>query len=776
MAGVFLLLLYASPAALVLYWTMNNVFSVGKSLIFLRLFPHEKYVPDPEDKTFKDYVQGLKDAVKPCLTPDFYAFVVAIVLFGLQCRFLNVQYLGYVKLFLLIEVLTVVTALAALWGWFRRFRRKEENWYTLAKIFVAGLLFVVSFAIILYCRLHGAHAEAVKKLVFFGVIFAVILIYTCLSIILSWRMKHEKIAVPSKNMKSLYWWNILFLCVSITILWPVLVFLSSPADAETTVWTVFGSNLPILVVLLALAFVCFRLVEKEKCSKLAVLVLFLSILVVLYHYILPCNYGELDKAMLGMDEKLKNESIFPWLGDIAVLISVMLLAKICVRRYPVQSRNVVAVIFICLIGLTVIRMVKYIGSDDAKIVNAPAVAELPKNNDALNGYSKDGKNIVLFITDQFCGGYMENILKDHPEYKKDYSGFTWYKNAIALGNYTCGSIPSLFAGEDYSPERLNKMKGNGYDKIRESSKVMVDAFTSDNYKVSILGGGSSYMSPSWYKGINYTEKTPYANYYQQNYMGSDSAASMSPGPLFIMLSIFQNSPYFLKPIIYNDAGWLIFSEKAQFRTVEGVIKYEYGFMKLLPQVSNANEKGNTFKFIHSTLTHRPWCFKKDGTVVNPGEFSDEAAKSFWTGDAAYYTCSGFMPLFIDYINWLKANGVYDNTYIILISDHGNDYPEHNPFTDEHDFNRLNALFMIKPFGSSGDLKTDSNTFISLQDIPAFLKNAKDGTPVVIPKDRKVNPVYFIHLQTFLDTGNLEIIRSFEVSDNIFDEKNWKEIK
>jgi hypothetical protein len=410
-------------------------------------------------------------------------------------------------------------------------------------------------------------------------------------------------------------------------------------------------------------------------------------------------------------------------------------------------------------------------------VEKPSVrATLPRNNDVLNGYSKNGKNIVLFISDQFNGGYLENILKDHPEYKASYSGFTWYRNAVSLANYTCGSIPSLFAGEDYSPAELNKMKGNGYAKIMESASIMFNSFTCDNYKVSILGGSSSYLRSPRFKKINYSEKNPYGRYFKQNYMTSDQEVKMPQGPLFIMLSLFQNSPYFLKPIIYNDAGWLIFSDIALYGTIAGTVETEYGFVKLLPEVSNSKETGNTFKYIHSTLTHRPWCFKKDGTVTKPGEFADENAKSYWTRDAAYYTCSGFTKLFIDYIDWLKANGVYDNTYIILISDHGNDYPEHNPFIKDHDYSRLNSLFMVKPFGSTGDLKTDSDTLVSLQDIPAFLKNAKDGTPVVIPKDRKLYPVYFIHLQDFLDTGKLEIVRRFELKDNIYDEKNWKEIK
>jgi hypothetical protein len=115
-----------------------------------------------------------------------------------------------------------------------------------------------------------------------------------------------------------------------------LVFLSSPADAEASICSILRSNIPVLAILGVLSFVCFRFAGKETRSKLATLVLFLSIIVVLYHYILPCDYGELDKAVLGLEKKLDNKSIFPWIADIAVIISAMLLAKICIRKYLVQ--------------------------------------------------------------------------------------------------------------------------------------------------------------------------------------------------------------------------------------------------------------------------------------------------------------------------------------------------------------------------------------------------------------------------------------------------------
>ena len=57
----------------------------------------------------------------------------------------------------------------------------------------------------------------------------------------------------------------------------------------------------------------------------------------------------------------------------------------------------------------------------------------------------------------------------------------------------------------------------------------------------------------------------------------------------------------------------------------------------------------------------------------------------------------------------------------------------------------------------------------------FMKNALDGSPVVFVPDRSL-PVVRFASTNFLDTGIIEIIDAFEVSGDMFDPNNWKEIK
>ena len=141
---------------------------------------------------------------------------------------------------------------------------------------------------------------------------------------------------------------------------------------------------------------------------------------------------------------------------------------------------------------------------------------------------------------------------------------------------------------------------------------------------------------------------------------------------------------------------------------------------------------------------------------------------------------------VSYADWLKANGLYDNTSIILASDHGNDYSENNPLTPDgiesvlprNTFNRLNSLFMVKPAGAAGPIKVDS-TFASNGDIHAALqkalglKSAYSGSNV----HEGVSPrADFVSSRANFRTDGVAKYTIYRVKDSITDPKNWSREK
>jgi YidC/Oxa1 family membrane protein insertase len=796
MAGVFLLLLYASPAALVLYWTMNNVFSVGKSLIFLRLFPHEKYVPDPEDKSFKDYVQGFKDAVKPCLTPAFYLLAVVVVMFTFQCWQITFNKESFEKLFLVTSGVAFVALVAAFIAWFRRFlvSRKQGQgcaWTLILQLLFFGACYLGFAAFGFYGKMTHAEGGLLRKLVLISTVFADILLYVSAVYLCSSKRQAkssiQSVADPKPaELYGLYRWSAAFLVLFVTIISPVLVFLSSPAETGIPMRHLLFSNIPVAAALLVLAFVVWKLVQNKQ--SLVIVSVVAVLILILYQYILPNNFGELDRTVLGQADKLRRIPVFFYCLDVILLCTSGVVASILVRKFPAQCKTCVIVILVCLCGFTGVKSIKYGLSEKPAAVMAGDSAELPADNDLINGYSKAGKNVVLIVADMFSGGYMERILVECPEYREKLSGFTWHRNMLAAATETATSMPSIFAGEDYLPLAMNVMPGTGDEKINKAADILFRQAEKQGYKVSVVGGSSAYLGGATLNGTAHSELEPYQQYWEKvRNIQSDSARKVNQGYLFTMLTVFQGAPYFLKPVIYNDGGWLIFSKVALFWYVRSHVFSEYSFLDLLPEISNGQSQQNAFKYFHSCFTHIPYGIGEDGNLVDfNSQYPDEEHKSFIFGESAYYSAKKFIAFMIAYTDWLKRAGLYDNTTIILISDHGNDYSENNPLTPEgivtvvprDTFNRLNSLFMVKPAGASGAVKVN-NTFVSNGDIHAALQNALglESTYSGSTVHEGVSPrAEFASSRANFRTDGVSKYTIYKVTDSIFDPKNWQVTK
>ena len=178
---------------------------------------------------------------------------------------------------------------------------------------------------------------------------------------------------------------------------------------------------------------------------------------------------------------------------------------------------------------------------------------------------------------------------------------------------------------------------------------------------------------------------------------------------------------------------------------------------------------------------------EDGNLVDfNSQYPDEVHKSFIFGESAYYSAKKFITLMVAYTDWLKVNDLYDNTTVIIVSDHGNDYSSNNPLAPEgiesvlpkDTFNRLNSLFMVKPAGASGDIRVN-DTFASNGDINAALQKALGIKTVYSGSNvhEGVSPrADFTSSRANFRTDGVARYTIYRVKDSIADPKNWKVIK
>ena len=138
----------------------------------------------------------------------------------------------------------------------------------------------------------------------------------------------------------------------------------------------------------------------------------------------------------------------------------------------------------------------------------------------------------------------------------------------------------------------------------------------------------------------------------------------------------------------------------------------------------------------------------------------------------------------NWFDWLREEGVYDNTKIIIVSDHGyylNQTPELIHGGD--DMSNFFPLFMVKDFNSKGAFTT-SNEFMTNADVPTIATNGTISNPINPFTGKPINnDEKYAHDQMILlshewnpakNNGNtFKAGRWASITDNIWDRSDWE---
>ena len=152
-----------------------------------------------------------------------------------------------------------------------------------------------------------------------------------------------------------------------------------------------------------------------------------------------------------------------------------------------------------------------------------------------------------------------------------------------------------------------------------------------------------------------------------------------------------------------------------------------------------------------------------------------------------------MAAYVELAKWLeflKSNDLYDNTRVIIVSDHGyrlGQY-ENMQIWDDNDIECLNPVLLVKDFDSSGNLIID-NRFMTNADVPALavknlIKNPRNPfSGKKISSDAKKDDQYVTtnwewdiekNSGTTFDTEGDG--HWYSVHDDIFDLSNWTQLE
>ena len=466
-------------------------------------------------------------------------------------------------------------------------------------------------------------------------------------------------------------------------------------------------------------------------------------LVWILSFIMIVNYMffEADAGLLSPSLQYENVLEFPakvHMINLTVMAVVVVVCCLIMKKWRSAVATVLMVAVVALGGMATLNMVtiqKSVGD-----VSHVQEDEIPSFQ-----MSETGQNVVVIMLDRAMAGYIPYFFNEKPELKEQFEGFTYYPNTVSFGLLTNIATPALFGGYEYTPVEINKRASESLEsKHNEALKVMPVLFAENGFDVTVID--PPYAGYQWIPDLSVYDDYPEINSYLTKGKFSDPEHDLdvikNNHRNFFCFSIMKTMPTCVQGMIYNwgvynQVASTSYSNQVQFSmsVAEGLdIEFmeNYDVIQKLSQMTNITEDDtSTFLMMSNKTTHAPMILQEpeyipEGYVNN--EAYDAAHQDRFTVDGKqiridtelqmmhYHVNMAAMIQLGNWFDYLRENGIYDNTRIILVADHG--------FATFHfdemlmqNFNAENCypLLMVKDFNSSGFIVSDE--FMTNADVP-----------------------------------------------------------
>lgn len=322
-------------------------------------------------------------------------------------------------------------------------------------------------------------------------------------------------------------------------------------------------------------------------------------------------------------------------------------------------------------------------------------SQMALTNKEIFNYSKN-ENIIVIMSDTFEGTYMNEILEKRPEYKEKLKDFTYFDNCTGVSFYTYSSMPTLLTGEESKVgNTLRENVDLCFNNTNMYQVLKDNGYTSEVYTEVALKPNDNKISNLKEFNQKYSLKTKIGLYEKLN-----------------KYVLYRYMPHFLK------SNFVITSDDfSKVRNMDTKVAYtdksyyldDVEFNKNLVKSGLTSNQNNTFKFYHMNGMHVPYNTTEEVEYNFSKEYleKDDYQKRITEGIAS-------LNILINLANKLKEAGIYDNTNIIFLADHGYQ-------------NRFYTNLIVKQAGSSHEFEINSAPVTLLEDLrPTILNMATNS--------------------------------------------------
>ena len=526
---------------------------------------------------------------------------------------------------------------------------------------------------------------------------------------------------------------------------PLELYFTNIKEFQFDFWALFPQLLGIFGILLAICLVGFGLcgLIHRRLYDLALLVGGMGYVIAYVHgMFLVGNLPPLDGTDFSWSDYNK-ETVISLIVCAVIVAVFLLLARLLHMK---KMRKVIAGISLFFTAILMVTVVT-VGITNDGFQKKPLMA-VTKN--AEFQMSSD-QNMVIFLMDAVDSKAFRQLMDgDDPEYAETLSDFTYYPNTVGAYSFTEHSIPYILTGQWFE----NKEPFPDYTARAMAASPLLQKLKDENYRIGMYEEDLSCTEEQAAEFEN-VEKTT---------LRFTSFRAISKEELKLVW--FKYAPYLLKRAVHVDMNrFTMIVEPNSDSELFHYVNWDFYPDAQNAQVTTVSDK--VFKFIHIEGAHVPLRYDKDVNIIgsDKGDYDQNVQAS--------------MTILKQYLDDLKEAGVYDNTAIVVMADHG-----YWTYWDDKLLGRSNPLLAVKGIGESHPMALSEApiSYEDLQECFSRLLDGKDSSQVFDAKegDQRVrrylsyNYLEEGHIVEYEQTGYATDLATMVPTGRVFDAKTVRD--
>ncbi len=360
----------------------------------------------------------------------------------------------------------------------------------------------------------------------------------------------------------------------------------------------------------------------------------------------------------------------------------------------------------------------------------------------------DDENFVVLIFDALDSKCFKEALEKDSEILEELDGFTFFDNTLAGYPYTSHAMPFMFSGKWYE----NQVPYMDYLSESMTKSPVFKALKAEEYDIGLYDSENFGFSLEQSKEI-------FDNYYKWQI----SYDSLEMYFLTAKMAGMKYAPWDLKRYCWNIFDYISFVQINDLGNKPFCWDNKIFYSEIKENNPIELSDNKCAKIYHLEGGHVPFYYDCDFNPVKEGTYEEKL-------DAC-------VKLLKQYIRRLKESGVYDNTAILVLGDHG--YAGNDLHDEENVIKRFSTGLMIKGRNENHEFSYSSApiSFGDLSDAYIGLLNGKKSDEVFKYSDgdsrtRRILLFQYTkegYMKEYVTDGTADDYKSYVATGKIYDD-------